>query len=356
MDLGAFLTDDSFGAWADEEVDMSSIGVPSSTAAPTTGGYRPDFGDESRRERMEYPVPDAPPYKARVANLPYDASESALTRFFEDRLQAHDIIEDVKLPMDMMTGKPKGFAFVTFTEKALLQEALNLTMSEFNGRKVYVNVAAPQKQDVFDNDWRSARTGPIGRERREEVDLDWGAARSLGPKGGFGDRGSRFGDRGGDRFGERGGDRFGEAGGDRFGERRRREEPELDWGAARTAAAPAPPRERRPRPAEPELDWSSARSGQPLAPRENSRREGARKSEGEWASARSTRKKDEKEFDWKRGQTLPPREKREEKKEKEVAGPQKSSYDVLSLDDDDETLAEETAKLSVEGEGAAGAV
>ncbi|OBA21270.1 hypothetical protein METBIDRAFT_19101, partial [Metschnikowia bicuspidata var. bicuspidata NRRL YB-4993] len=357
MDLGAFLADESYGSWADEEVDMSSIGVPTSSTAAPVGNYRPDFGaqDSARADRIEYPVPDAPPYKARVANLPYDAEEGALARFFEDRLQAQNVVEDVKLPMDEMGGRPKGFAFVTFTERAVLEEALNLTMSEFNGRKIFVNVAAPQKADVFDMDWRSSRTGPMGRdtrERSEEVDLDWSSARSS--SGPMPPRGDRRGDR-------------------EFGERRpRRDEPDLDWGAARTTASALPPRERsdrrgdrdfgdrdfadrRPRRDEPELDWGSARSAAPLPQRERDsfRREGAPRKEQlemDWSSARgsglgpapgagaSFRKKEEKEFDWKRGQALPPKaaasstKAKQDDKEKDQPKPQKSIYDVLSVE------------------------
>ncbi|KAM9935307.1 hypothetical protein OXX80_005121 [Metschnikowia pulcherrima] len=357
MDLGAFLADEQFGSWADEDVDMSSIGVPTTSSAAPVSTYRPDFNNQdfTRPDRVEYPVPDAPPYKARVANLPYDADEGALARFFEEKMQADGIVEDVKLPMDQMSGKPKGFAFVTFTERAVLEEALRLTMAEFNGRRIFVNVAAPQKADVFDMDWRSGRSGPLGRgeprERHEEVELDWGAARnSSGP------RPPRERTHRGDR---------------EFGERRfNAEEPDLDWGAARHASAPAPaprePRERRPRRDEPDLDWGSARSGAPLPPKEREsfrrEREAPKREEKEfdWSSARGSgvvsgvgagagagsgnfrrKEREEKDFDWKRGQALPPKPKtpaakKETKKDvkKDVDGPQKSLYDVLSLEDD----------------------
>lgn len=344
MDLGTFLADDSLGgSWADEEVDMSSIGVAvsgSTTAAPVSqysrGDRDEDFGgDFSRRERTEYPVPDAPPFRARVANLPYEVAEDELARFFEDRLQARDIVEDIKLPIDNMTGRLKGFAFVTFTEKAALEEALRLTLSEYNGRKIYVNVAAPQKQDVFDLDWRSGRTGPLGQGRREEPDLDWGAARSGGPLRDNRDR-----------------------------ERRpRRDEPDLDWGSARQGNA-MPASERRPRREEAELDWGSARQGNPLPARERRRKEepdldwsaartGAQlppreKRNDEWNTTRAPRKA-EKEFDWKRGQKLEPREKPVKKAEKaeKDAGPQKSSYDVLALDSDEE-VETKMGELSVQ--------
>lgn len=355
MDLGAFLADEQFGSWADEDVDMSSISVPAASSAAPVSTYRPDFNnqDSTRPDRVEYPVPDAPPYKARVANLPYDADEGALARYFEEKMQADGIVEDVKLPMDQMSGKPKGFAFVTFTERAVLEEALRLTMSEFNGRRIFVNVAAPQKADVFDMDWRLGRSGPLGREpreRREEVDLDWGAARNSSAPRPPRERAHR---------GER-----------EFGERRfKAEEPDLDWGAARHASAPAPApreqRERRPRRDEPDLDWGSARSGAPLPPKERDsfrrERDVPKRDEKEfdWSSARGSgvgvgagagagagagnfrrKEREEKEFDWKRGQALPPKThaaNKETKKDvkKDQDGPQKSLYDVLSLEDDE---------------------
>lgn len=84
MDLGSFLNDESVGggSWADAEVDMSSIGVPTSSTAAPVSQRANEFAEQyPRREREEIPIPDAPPYKARVGNLPYDATEGALARF-----------------------------------------------------------------------------------------------------------------------------------------------------------------------------------------------------------------------------------------------------------------------------------
>ncbi|CUM45255.1 uncharacterized protein AC631_02516 [Debaryomyces fabryi] len=404
MDLGSFLTDNSIGgSWADEEVDMSSIGVPitgsqASTSVRREGTYQPQGGfrdNEERRERKEFPIPDQPPYRARVANLPWDVEEQDLGRFFEDRMQVQDAISDIKLPVDNMTGKLKGFGFVTFAERALLEEALNLNMADLNGRKIFVNVAAPQRADVFDMDWRSARSGPMegGRPPREEVEIDWSSARSSGglpPRENRGDRGERRPRReepeidwssarssGGlpprENRGERG------ERGERSERRPRREEPDLDWGAVRSSAGTLPPREksgrgerseRRPKKDEPEFDWSAARSSvSTLPPRER--------------SARTERpdRKQEPALDWKRGQALDSRsnsktskanKKVDNEKKDNQPKPQKSSFDVLTVESDDEEtqpekeveepkaeqattgLEEETSKLSVnnkEGEG-----
>lgn len=60
-------------------------------------------------------------------------------------------------------------------KRELLEESLNLTLSEFQGRKIFVNVAAPPRAD--EGDWRSGRSGPLGGRGEPEVELDWGSAR-----------------------------------------------------------------------------------------------------------------------------------------------------------------------------------
>lgn len=350
MDFGTFLADDTLGgSWADQEVDMASISVPTAVGTTTPLYLRQDGTDFETKDRVEYPVPEAPPYRSRVGNLPYEATEDALARFFEDRLQAHDIVTEVKLPMDNLSGKIKGFAFVTFSEKSFLEKALRLSISDFQGRKIFVNVAAPQKQDVFDLDWRSARPGPLARDRRDReprelVNLDWSAARGSGPSNRErSETGDRF-DRPERRFREEPDLDWSSARSSgslppRDGSKERaprREEPDLDWSSARGGAGPLPHKERKPRREEPDLDWSAARSAAPLPPKERVVRK---------TSDFGLKKKDEKEFDWKRGQKSPGREKPPApKEEEEQKKPQKFSYNVLAIEDDDrdEEKAEKT--------------
>lgn len=396
MDLGSFLADDSLGgSWADEEVDMSSIGVPITSGSGHHSVRREErlydpMGDQDRRERREYPIPDEPPYRARVGNLPWDINEVILEKFFETRMQAKDIISEIKLPVDI-SGRLKGFGFVTFNTKELLEESLNLNLTELSGRKLFVNVAAPQKQDVFDLDWRAARSGPpdTGRGKREDVQLDWTSARGSGlPPRQRSERGER-----------------GEG-------RPRREEPDLDWGSARNAQLPLSPRERtgrterRPRKEEPDLDWGAVRSSAPPPPRESGGprvdrpRSGSRgntrpkraEPELNWGAVRGSsgplppkeklgerRRKSDHEFQWKKGQSLEPKgghssrgsgkNPKSDEEKKEQPKPQKSLYDVLAIDSEDDEqdnhktntttnedpavskLEEETAKLKVEESG-----
>lgn len=390
MDLGSFLADDTLGggSWADEDVDMSSIGVPMTTAAPIsnrrlaeTSGFNRDSGFGSgeprreQRERQEYPIPDHPPFRARVGNLAWEADEESLVEFFEIKLGSQGIVSDVKLPVDNQTGRLRGFGFLTFDSRSHLEEALRFSFSDFNGRKIYVDVAAPEKADVFEMDWRGGRgplTGGRGGDRgdrpprREEADLDWGSARGSGvlPPREHSNR-------------------------DRGDRPPRREEPQLDWGVARGSGT-LPPREhsnrergerteRPPRKEEPELDWGSARGSGVLPPRENSNRERAERTrpkkqepELDWGVARGTgtlpprersnrqqhqKKPEGDNLDWKRGQPLGARTKssssikkagKEDKKDQPK--PQKSSFDVLSVDDSDEEEESASAAAPAEDE------
>jgi translation initiation factor 4B len=337
MDLGSFLADDSLGgnSWADEEVDLNTIAVSVTTSAvpETSGGSFQSQGPSSnfssmgggfrgeQRERKEYPVPDQPPYRAKVSNLPWEIDEAAIGQYFEDVMDMPGAIEDIELPRDRDSGRVKGFAFVTFKKREVLEESLKVSTSEFQGRRIFVNVAAPPRNNAFDGDWRSSRSGPLGggREPREEPVLDWGAARNSQaslPQRDFPNRSDRP-----------------------RRERPQRDEPDLDWGAARGQSelpprerperADRPPRRERPQKDEPELDWGSARGQGALPPRE-----------------RSFRKKPEPEFDWSRGQSIPARKparaaNSEDAKNDDQPKPQKSSFSVLAVDDDDELTQEQ---------------
>lgn len=382
MDLGAFLQDESHGgnSWADAEVDVSSIGIAHTTAAipdgqtqgsmygsraqgsgesafsASSGGFR-----EERRERVEYPVPDKPPYKAKISNLPWEIDESAVVQYFENMMQANDIVEEIDLPIDRDTNRLKGFAFVTFKERAALEEALKISTSDFEGRRIFVNVAAPRNTN-FDGDWRSGRGGPLGGrdDGREQVELDWGAARGqqLPPR----------------EHRERP---------DRGDRPPRDQGPDLDWGAARgQQLPPREPRERFDRPERserpprdqgPELDWGSAR-GQQLPPREpreriertpREPREPKNEPELNWGAARgqklppreprvqkertfSPKAETTQDFDWSRGKSIPKKTFKKNEEKKDVPKPQKSTFSVLDIEGEDEdTLEAATEKLSV---------
>lgn len=76
-----------------------------------------------------------------VGNIPYSAGEDDLRELFGKL----GTVENVAIPTDMATGRPRGFAFVemaTDEEANSAIEALNQT--EFQGRRLNVNEARPR--------------------------------------------------------------------------------------------------------------------------------------------------------------------------------------------------------------------
>ena len=316
MDLNSFLNDESFqSSWAADDVDVTKINIPIENASANTipleelaaankaaaaGRRRGPGGDagfgtwtgrslmdpalsgnaEPRRFREEYPVPDHPPYRAIINNIPWDITPEGVQAWVEDGLNKPGAVEDLELPKSFNDpSRLKGMAFVTFKEREDLVQALTFSGTRLNERTVYVSVAAPRRGGSgggfggSDIDWSAARGSNFQasrppRERRDEPELEWGAA-----------RGSNF-----------------QAS---RPPRERREEPELEWGAARGAnfQASRPPRERR---EEPELEWGAARGSNFQASRPP--RERREEPELDWDSARGSHFKS----------SRPPRERKEE--------------------------------------------
>ncbi|MEM7349388.1 MAG: RNA-binding protein [Acidobacteriota bacterium] len=107
--------------------------------------------------------------KVFVGNLSYTTSEGKLA----DLLSEAGQVVDVYLPADRNTGRPRGFAFVEFSNQSEAEQCIE-TFNEYelDGRKLNINIAED-------------------RPRRP-------APRSFGPgPGGGGGGGNRFGGRGG---------------------------------------------------------------------------------------------------------------------------------------------------------------
>lgn len=52
-------------------------------------------------------------------------------------------VEDAFIPLDRETGRPRGFGFVTLESNAAKSAAAELNNTDFNGRTIRVNEAAP---------------------------------------------------------------------------------------------------------------------------------------------------------------------------------------------------------------------
>ena len=66
--------------------------------------------------------------KLYVGNLSFETTENDLQDLFEQ----HGQVSEVSLMMDRMTGKSRGFAFVTMNDKAQAEAA----MAALNGKEV----------------------------------------------------------------------------------------------------------------------------------------------------------------------------------------------------------------------------
>ncbi len=81
--------------------------------------------------------------KLYVGNLSFETTENDLQDLFEQ----HGQVSEVALMMDRMTGKSRGFAFVTMNDKAQADAALAaLNGKEVSGRALTVNEARPREE------------------------------------------------------------------------------------------------------------------------------------------------------------------------------------------------------------------
>ena len=114
--------------------------------------------------------------KLFVGNISFNTTENDLQEAFS----AHGTVLEANLMMDRMTGRSRGFAFVTMSSPEEAQKAIQaMNGAQLDNRALTVNIARPKEERP---------RGPGGG----------------GGGGGGGDRGPRRDFRGGDR-GDRGG-------------------------------------------------------------------------------------------------------------------------------------------------------
>jgi RNA recognition motif-containing protein len=81
--------------------------------------------------------------KLYVGNLAFETTENDLQDLFEK----HGTVSEVSLMMDRMTGKSRGFAFVTMNDKTQADAAMNeLNGKEVAGRALTVNEARAREE------------------------------------------------------------------------------------------------------------------------------------------------------------------------------------------------------------------
>jgi len=83
--------------------------------------------------------------KLYVGNLPYSITETEL----RDAFGAHGTIESVRIIIDKMSGRSKGFGFVEMASENEAQKALDgLNGKELSGRAITVSEARPEQPRV----------------------------------------------------------------------------------------------------------------------------------------------------------------------------------------------------------------
>jgi len=79
-----------------------------------------------------------------VGNMSYSTTEDSLRAAFA----AHGEVEEVAVPADRDSGRPRGFAFVTMPNADQASAAIEaLNGSELDGRTIKVNEARPRRSE-----------------------------------------------------------------------------------------------------------------------------------------------------------------------------------------------------------------
>ncbi len=85
-----------------------------------------------------------------IGNLPYAASEAELREYMSSVGAPLQVV----MPLDRETGRPRGFAFVDYADRAVAEEAIRrFNQQPFKGRPLAVSEARPREE-------RSAGSGP----------------------------------------------------------------------------------------------------------------------------------------------------------------------------------------------------
>ena len=81
--------------------------------------------------------------KLFVGNLSFNTTENDL----QDTFAAHGTVLETNLMMDRMTGRPRGFGFVTMSTQEEAEKATQaLNGAQMDGRALTVNTAKPREE------------------------------------------------------------------------------------------------------------------------------------------------------------------------------------------------------------------
>lgn len=81
--------------------------------------------------------------KLFVGNLSFNTTENDL----QDAFAAHGTVLEANLMVDRMSGRPRGFGFVTMSTPEEAQKAIDaLNNASLDGRNITVNIARPREE------------------------------------------------------------------------------------------------------------------------------------------------------------------------------------------------------------------
>lgn len=110
--------------------------------------------------------------KVFVGNLPFTATRGDL----EDLFGPFGEIIGVNIREDRATGKPRGFAFITFSDEAAAAESIHsLNGRDYCGRTLSVNFATirgSHGQDDTDSSWKTAPPPRSARSNQSHLGED----------------------------------------------------------------------------------------------------------------------------------------------------------------------------------------
>lgn len=121
--------------------------------------------------------------KLFVGNLSFKTTENDL----QDAFAACGTVVETNIMMDRMTGRPRGFAFVSMSTPEEAQKAIDeLHGKEFDGRALTVNIARPREERP------PGGGGGRGGDRGPRREYGGGGGGRGGDRGDRGDRGGRY--------------------------------------------------------------------------------------------------------------------------------------------------------------------
>jgi RNA recognition motif-containing protein len=120
-----------------------------------------------------------------IGNLPYTATEAEL----REHLSSVGVPTSIVLPVDRETGRPRGFAFVDYADRAVAEEAIRkFDQQPFKGRGLAVSEARPRE----DRGPGAPRPGGFGGPRPGGGPGGFSSPRPAGGPGGYAPRPGGF--------------------------------------------------------------------------------------------------------------------------------------------------------------------